>query len=669
MRKEYCMELNGYNNFFTEKAAMAAMENGTVTFACTPYSYETDVSGILSVFSENEKKGMAVGVRKKGIITVKLGLGGLLVETASLKEHLRFQESNLVTVVFWGTAGWCDLYVNGVLSNRTQFPRHSKILFPSEKCYIGKYVDGKSFGENTRHGVFHGRLDFIEIAEGYQEYGEVVAYHKQQGQKEQKPVSLYETQDFCNDIYRPVYHLMPPGKWMNEPHAPFFYKGLYHIFYQANPHAPVWDNLCWGHLAGKDMVQWQDMGIALYPDREGLDIDGCWSGSACLDMDGNPLLFYTAGNNEELPNQSVAVARPENVTDLGLKKWIKEGVVLRQSVGEGFLGEFRDPFVWRKEDVYYMLVGSGDSDNGGGNALVYTSRDLKDFTCHGFLADYDYEKCREAGHVWELPVLLPLRNENGDYCCDILLFCACQVEEDIVETYYFLGKYDYGKNHFCKFHELPRLIDLGNGTFTGPSGFVTADERSVIFTIAQGKRNPEDEYNSGWAHNGGMPIELSVEKNGLRIKPISEVQNYFTKCVLSEEIRPEGFNKELFLMENLLQNRIVLSASGDYLEMILEWDDDAHVISYSRKTKEWKAVSRKTDKIISKIRNEEDLADIGEEEIRIECYIDHSMIELYLNHRKSMTLRNYPFCEKNRFYVRTDGTGRVSVWEYGKHAD
>lgn len=508
----------------------------------------------------------------------------------------------------------------------------------------------------------------MECTKEYLKYKEVIKCHEQLRKEENGEINLYKTQDFGRDIYRPVYHLMPPGKWMNEPHAPFYYHGGYHIFYQANPHAPIWDNLCWGHLVSKDMVLWKDAGIALYPDREDLDIDGCWSGGACLDADGNPILFYTAGNNKELPNQSVAIAQPENREDLELKNWSKQGVVLRQSIGEGFLGEFRDPFVWRKGEVYYMLVGTGDPENGGGNALVYTSTDLRNFICHGFLADYEYEKCEEVGHVWELPVLLPLKNENGDYCCDILLFCACQIEQEAVETYYFLGKFDYEQNRFHKFHELPGLIDLGHGTFTGPSGFVTPDGRSVVFTIAQGKRNPEDEYRSGWAHNGGMPVELSMKNGVLQVSPVSEMRSYFSRCVCSRKIEAEDFGNAILQKENLSESRITLLGEGNYLELILEWEEDAYVISYNRKTREWKTVSGKTGRMTSKLRCGEDLVDIGEEAIEMECYVDHSLIEVYLNNRKGMTLRSYPFCEKNRCYVRTDGACSVSVWEYGKKA-
>lgn len=694
MRKEYQVELNGYSNYIKEEVHVGEAENFTLTFVCAPYTYETGVSGILSAYSGAEKQGLLVGVKKRGIVTVKLGLDRAAIEIESLKGHLNFQKLNVVTIAFWGTAGWCDLYVNGVLSNRKQFPRHSKVRFPKKECYVGKYVDEITYFSDSRFGNFHGKLNMIDFLEEYQDhkrveelYQEFCELYKREinlsnvqsslGQSSAddhcecigQTVDLYATQDFSQDIYRPVYHLMPPGKWMNEPHAPFFYKGNYHIFYQANPHAPVWDNLCWGHLVSEDMVGWKDAGIALYPDEENIDIDGCWSGSACLDENGDPLLFYTAGNNKELPNQGVAVAHPENTDDPKLRKWVKDGVVLRQTLGMGFLGEFRDPFVWRKNDTYYCLVGSGDENNGGGNALVYTSTDLKTFTCHGFVTEYDYEQCEEVGHVWELPVLLPLNNEKGEYCCDILLLCACQIEKEVVETYYFLGKFDYEKKKFHKFHEYPHLVDLGCGTFTGPSGFVTPDGRSVVFTIAQGKRKPQDEYASGWAHNGGMPIELWMKENTLCITPVSEAKRYFSKCIVLQEIQSQNFGTRVFLAENLLEHRLCLTSEGSYAELILQWEDDGYRISYDRRTKEWRTLSLKQNTMISKIRNEEDLVDIGKEDIKIECFIDHSMIELYLNDRKGMTLRSYPFCEKNKLYVKTDGICSVSVWEYDKNAD
>ena len=50
---------------------------------------------------------------------------------------------------------------------------------------------------------------------------------------------------------------------MNEPHAPVYYKGNYHIFYQANVHAPIWNHIQWGHMISTDMVHWKDLPLAL----------------------------------------------------------------------------------------------------------------------------------------------------------------------------------------------------------------------------------------------------------------------------------------------------------------------------------------------------------------------------------------------------------------------
>ena len=105
MREDYNIELNGYSNFIVEKASDLDTENFTVTISCIPYTYETTISGIVSAFSECEKKGIAIGVMKRGIVTVKIGLGGQIVEIESLKENLKFQKKNVITIAFWGTAG------------------------------------------------------------------------------------------------------------------------------------------------------------------------------------------------------------------------------------------------------------------------------------------------------------------------------------------------------------------------------------------------------------------------------------------------------------------------------------------------------------------------------------------------------------------------------------
>ena len=190
---------------------------------------------------------------------------------------------------------------------------------------------------------------------------------------------------------------------MNEPHAPFFYNGYYHIFYQANLHAPYlgtpFSGTCgkqrYGSLAGSAVAAAGPQKMSFYDEL------GCWSGSGLVDKDGVPRIYYTAGNNNRFPNQAVALAQPEDTEeDPLLKKWKKYPSLIKEQ-DIGWLGEFRDPFVWIEQDDYFMLVGTGDEHNGGGNAALYVSADGLNWESCGMLVDYDYEINQKCGHVWE----------------------------------------------------------------------------------------------------------------------------------------------------------------------------------------------------------------------------------------------------------------------------
>ena len=453
---------------------------------------------------------------------------------------------------------------------------------------------------------------------------------------------------------------MPPAKWMNEPHAPLWYAGLYHIFYQANPHAPVWDNICWGHLVSRDMVRWEDAGIALSPDQgEPLcDPDGCWSGSACLDDSGLPVVFYTAGNNMCLPNQSVAAARPADCGDPRLRVWKKEGVLLRQDSAHGFLGEFRDPFVFYRDGFWFLLVGTGAAENGGGNAMLYRSTDLRSFEPVGFLLEYDYSAYPAAGHVWELPVLLPLRDETGRHACDIFTFCACQIESDTVEVYYYLGHFDSAAGVFRRTHSQPRLFDLGHGVFTGGAGFVTPDNRTVYFTIAQGMRSEADQYASGWAHNGGLPLELSLREKELSVCPVRELNALFSPIGVYEE-------NDALPDWPILEGRIRITCTGERMSLFIASGSHTWRIEYDRSSGLWTAHLDGACQI-SRTQREEDRVRTDGREICMECYFDHSMAELYLNARKSMTLRSYSAGKGYRVRVACDGKWSLAMEEYRK---
>ena len=681
---------DGYSNWFFGPALPLGVQSAfTVSILFAPQGFSHEGDGLFSACKKDAGEGFSIRLERHGRIVVELGFGGSMIRFDSLRARALPYRWNAVTAVFRKEEGWCDLYLNGVLVNRKQFRRHQPLRWPDASVYLGKYVDGSAYGQETEAGIFYGLMKRFCLEGEALSDRDVKALHASwpiEKQIGRIPLdrSVYET-----DLQRPQYHLIAPGKWMNEPHAPFWYQGYYHIFYQANPHAPVWDNIQWGHLASTDMVHWEDLPPALEPQEQGPDSDGCWSGSALIDKEGCPGIFYSAGNDGEFPNQAVAMARATasamaratakaTATALPgkgklLSEWEKyPSCVVRQQ--EGWLGEFRDPFVWLEGDTYYMLVGSGDADNGGGNAFLFTSPDLLRWQSHGFFVDYDFSINPEVGHVWELPVLLPLRGESGEIACHILTFCACQIESDVVETYGFLGKWDPKRCRFERLQEKPILLDLGKGTFTGGCGFVTPDNRSVFFTIAQGKRRGEDAYRAGWAHNGGLPVELSYVGEKLRIRPVRELDCLRGKKLL--DLENVSLSQADLLLSEYSGNRLYLhlETAGESAGICAIYGDGEKTVVYDRKTARLDVLDKSGNRI-GRYRGDIDRVELDGEDVILDYYLDFSMIETYLNGQKSVTLRNYMETGTERS-LRLTGkmqtVKRLELWEmrpvYGKEA-
>ncbi len=82
---------------------------------------------------------------------------------------------------------------------------------------------------------------------------------------------------------RPQFHFTVKRGWSNDVNGPIFYKGQYHLFWQAFPFGVKWDTgfMYWGHAVSKDLIHWQELAPALMVDKLG----AAWSGTSFVDHD------------------------------------------------------------------------------------------------------------------------------------------------------------------------------------------------------------------------------------------------------------------------------------------------------------------------------------------------------------------------------------------------
>jgi hypothetical protein len=69
--------------------------------------------------------------------------------------------------------------------------------------------------------------------------------------------------DAYQERYRPQFHFSPQTGWLNDPNGLVYYKGEYHLYYQAWPNAVQARGKIWSHAASKDLIHWTQLDHAL----------------------------------------------------------------------------------------------------------------------------------------------------------------------------------------------------------------------------------------------------------------------------------------------------------------------------------------------------------------------------------------------------------------------
>jgi sucrose-6-phosphate hydrolase SacC (GH32 family) len=249
------------------------------------------------------------------------------------------------------------------------------------------------------------------------------------------------------------------------------------------------------------------------------------------------------------------------------------------------------------------------------------------------------------------------------------------------QAYYWTGVFDSAGARFIPDSEAPRVFDLGEGHFSGPSGFVDPKTgRTIVFSIAQGERTAQGEWDSGWAHNAGLPIELKIGPDGdLRLAPIDGLKSLRQELLLDlRDTTPQAAAAKLAVIAgDLLEVELELApkpgARGRRGLVVRRTPDHAEhtdlVVDAARGRFEIDREHTTLDPDMRSRGVQGGAFEVGAETLRLRVFLDRSMVEAYLNERKSITSRVFP--------SRLDATGlaliaapddrvlRLRVWRMG----
>ncbi|MFN8104284.1 MAG: glycoside hydrolase family 32 protein [Acidimicrobiia bacterium] len=298
---------------------------------------------------------------------------------------------------------------------------------------------------------------------------------------------------------RPRFHFTAPSGWMNDPNGTLVHDGVYHLFYQHNPYRPRWGRIHWGHATSTDLVHWDHQPVALAPGG-GLRERHCFSGCCAIAPDGTPTILYTRIGVAGLA--TLARAGADQCAAHGsddLLSWhrYRHNPVLTQSVHDGArVRHWRDPYVFRHDGWWWMLLAGRERGLPGGSVLLYRGENLLDWEYRGRLCRGDTSvrrglECPNYFGVADRWVLLispygPVRYSVGEF----------RGERHVGDAW---RTFDHGRAFYA------------TNTFDDGA-------RSVVVGWIRGPRGPD------WAGCLSLPREVGIAADGaLEIAPVAEL--------------------------------------------------------------------------------------------------------------------------------------------------
>ena len=436
------------------------------------------------------------------------------------------------------------------------------------------------------------------------------------------------------DPTRPVYHFMPPARWMNDPNGAFYEDGWYHLFYQINPYGNVWGQIHWGHARSRDNVRWEQLPLAVWPSTENGE-DHCYSGSAVRDGDGNWQLWYT----------SVSEYRAKD-EDKGPLDFVFNGQVMLKAMDKEYLhwskctddpvssptlpnnidglpwnSYIRDPSFFKAGGKTFMLLGSTDA-----SAPIYEAK-------NGELTRWKYRGIMNS-HGWDCPQMIPM-GEKWIYI----------VSKGAPPKYY-IGNFDPETARFTE--EQSGVLDFGGAHYHTVSFSTDENGRHILYSWITGTRKA-----NGWNNCLALPRVITMGADGHPLQqPVPELA----------ALRGEHYSSKLKAGSE------VLAVSGDVLEIKADFNHAGHGacgLRVRRSNDGKRAIDISYDKGELTVAGSKIRMAPGEkmDTLRLHVFIDKSILEIFVNGgRRTITKVIYPPEQDLGIEAYSNGEVSVDVW-------
>jgi fructan beta-fructosidase len=308
-------------------------------------------------------------------------------------------------------------------------------------------------------------------------------------------------------------------------------EGEYHLFYQYYPDSTVWGPMHWGHAVSTDLVHWEHMPIALYPDSLGY----IFSGSAVVDVNNTSGL----GKDGKAPLVAIFTYHDAKAEKAGRNDFQTQAIAYSNDKGRTWekysanpvlknpgIRDFRDPKVMWHESSKKWIMTLATLDC----ITFFSSPDLKNWT-----KESEFGKNIGAhGGVWECPDLFRLKVE-GSNVSKWVLFVNINPggPNGGSANQYFVGEFD--GHQFVPDEPREKWVDWGPDNYAGVtwSNIPESDGRRLFLGWMSNWQYANIVPTKVWRSATTIPRELSliIQENSYLLisKPVRELETLRTE--------------------------------------------------------------------------------------------------------------------------------------------